>query len=84
MANLIKVTSFSKLAYQETTVTTAAPLILNVKNIISVSTLATPFQSTGVTKILYELPYNQMHYQVGVIVTETADAVLAAANAALA
>lgn len=84
MANLIQVQSFSKLAYQETTVTTAQPLVINVSRIISVSARTSTTLPTGVTTILYELPYNQMRYQISLVVTDTVAAVLAAANAALA
>ena len=81
MANLIQVNTFTKLGYQDETVTTAVPLVLNVKKIISVSVRASTVLPTGVTTILYEFPYNQMTYQKGIIVTETVAAVLAAANA---
>lgn len=82
MANLIPVTSFSKLANQETTATAAQDLVINVANILSVSTRVTAYQTTGVTNILYALPVNNMTYQINLIVTETRAAVLALANAA--
>jgi len=81
MSRLINVTSFSKLAYQETTVTTAVPLVINVDNIISVSVRSSATLPSGVTTILYAMPYNQMTYQIPLVVTETVAAVVTAANA---
>lgn len=80
-AVLIPVTSYSKLANQDTSGTTTSTLYINSKNILSVSTRVTPYNTTGVTNVLYELPYNQMRYQINLIVTETAAAIMALTNA---
>jgi len=80
-ANLIPVNSFSKLSNQETSATATSLLYINPRNILSVTTRPTAYQTTGVTNILYELPYNQVRYQVNLIVTETAAAVMALTNA---
>jgi len=80
-ANLIPVTSFSKLANQETSGTTTQTLYINPRFILSVSTRATPYATTGITNILYELPVNQASYQINLVVTETAAAIMALTNA---
>jgi len=80
-ANLIPVTSYSKLSNQETSATVTQTLYINPRNILSVTTRTTAYNTTGVTNILYELPYNQARYQVNLIVTETAAAVMALTNA---
>jgi len=87
MANLITVTTFSSLSQAingQAEATTATAVIINVKNIISVKTKVTAFQTTGVTDVLYEYPVNEAVFQVRLICTETAAAILALANAPLA
>lgn len=82
MATLITVTSYSKLANQDTTGLTTSPLVINTSRIISVSTRATPYNTNGITNVLYALPVNQATYQVNLVVTEAASAIQTAANAA--
>lgn len=84
MANLIQLSSFSPIAVVPTPSTTASDVVVNVSNIISVKTLATPYETTGVTQVNYLLPVNNTSYVVELIVEETLAAVLAAANAPLA
>lgn len=82
MANLITVNSFNELSIVGTNGKVAKPISINVKNIIGVKTRTNPYLTTGVTDILYSLPVNNTNYQVNLIVTETASAVVTAANAA--
>jgi len=81
LANLIPITSFSKLANQEVSGTTTTPLVINVANIIAISTRVTPFSTTGITDVLYSLPVNNTSYQITLVCTETRAALLALANA---
>lgn len=84
MANLITVTTFSSLSQAingPKEATTATPLVINVKNILAVKTRTNPLNTTGITDVLYELPYNQSKLQVTLVVTEAAAAIVTAANA---
>lgn len=81
-ATLIQVTSWNKLSYlPEQYTATAVTVLINPARIVSVQTRATPYNTTGVTNIIYEFPFNQMRYQVQLVVTETQAAILTAANA---
>ena len=84
MANLIQLSSFSPVAVVPTPSTTASDVLVNVSNIISVKTLDTAYETTGVTQVNYLLPVNNTSYVIELIVEETQAAVLAAANAPLA
>lgn len=81
MANLIVVTSWTKLNYQNSENPVATATVINTKNILSVSTRPVPFKTTGITDIVYEYPYNQMRYQLTLTVTEAEAAIVTAANA---
>lgn len=87
MSNLIKVTTFSVPSNVNTGVPidgkVAAALIINVNNILSVQTRATPYLTTGVTNLVISYPINESVTQMTLVCTETADAILALANAAL-
>lgn len=81
MANLITVTSWTKLDYQNSENAAATAIVINTSKIISVSTRAVPFKTTGITDIVYDLSLNQMHYQPVLTVTEAEAALITAANA---
>lgn len=84
MANAFTVNTFTKLNYQQDTVTAAVPIVLTSARVISVSTRNNPFLTTGITDVVYELPINQSRYQVVLVCTETRAAILALINAPLA
>jgi len=80
MSQLITVTTFSKLAVVDQPVTTAIPMVINVARIVSITTRAVAFQTTGVTNVVYALPVNNTTYQITLVCTETRAALLALAN----
>lgn len=85
MANLIEVNSFTGLDLNnETPASAATAMLINPAKIVSVETLATAIETTGITSIVYEGKINSQDYQFNLIVEETQAAVLAAANAPLA
>lgn len=83
-ANLISVTSWTKLDYQNSPYSVATAIGINADKIISVTTRATALNTTGITDIVYELPFNQMNYQPVLTVTQTAAAIQAAISSSIA
>jgi len=87
MANAITLTSFTNPDRAQTGTAdglTAVAKVYNVENIISVSTRATAYRTTGITDVVIEYPVNQSVIQVPLICTETRAAILALMNAPLA
>jgi len=80
-ATLILVNSWTNPDYLGSQNKTAVAMNINANNILKVTTRTTALNTTGVTDILYDMPINQMHYQVVLTVTQTAAAILTAANA---
>lgn len=81
-ANLIVVTAWNNgLNASGAMGKTTKTIAINTKNIVSVQTRATAYQTTGVTDIVYEVPVNNSKIQAVLVVTETQAAVVTAANA---
>ena len=82
MAQVINVTSYSKLANAEVSATSTSPLVISVNRIIAIQTRATPYNTNGVTNITYALPTGNTTYQITLVVTEALAALVTACNAA--
>lgn len=84
MAKLIALTSYNGVdpnSAQDPTATTTQTVYINPDLIVDVQTRTPAYNTTGVTNVFYNLPVNNSNVMITLVVTQTAAAVAALAQA---